>query len=169
MKNRYLIVVCVAIAIFILIWIPYKKVIIFMPLEEQEVFYYAGLHNKERFQILYTHSIHRSDVLETYRVTKQNNIQLVSMIYEDLAVGMPGYAEEGQKLEIKNGKYILSYDDEELSEFILFVANIDMDLKLLVRDQAVDLKKALKPGHSYVVKIKYISIAQCIKGISLVK
>ena len=48
-----------------------------------------------------------------------NEFQLVSMEYSDVAIGMPGYAEEGQTLIYEDGIYTLQYMMQHLKEFHL--------------------------------------------------
>ena len=81
--------------------------------------YYLPLENELNFKLVFTHSIHLSDVIETYEVMATKDIQLLSMEYSDVAIGMPGYAEEGQTLIYEDGVYTLSYDDAILAEFHL--------------------------------------------------
>lgn len=127
--------------------------------------FYINVQKDKNFKIRFTHSIHLTDVLESYQVTKSNKIKLVSMEYEDVAVGMPAYAEEGQKLKYENGKYLLSYDDEKIIDnFTLYVGNIDMDLYFIYRNETYNLKKELKKGRSYLFEVKKISFYQLMKG-----
>ena len=62
---------------------------------EHPTMYYLTLEDERRFQIVFTHSIHLSDVIETYEVMDTYDIRLHSMVYSDVAIGMPRYAEEG--------------------------------------------------------------------------
>ena len=62
--------------------------------------YYVPLKNTNSFQIRYVHSIHLTDVIESYEVTADQKIRLLSMQYEDLAIGLPGYAEEGETFSV---------------------------------------------------------------------
>ena len=56
-------------------------------------------------------------MLEHYRYTAENHIQMFGMEYEDLAIGMPGYAEEGQTLTQQDGKYYLQFEEADTGKF----------------------------------------------------
>lgn len=127
--------------------------------------FYIHVQEDKKFQIRFTHSIHLTDVIESYEITKSNEIKLVSMEYEDVAVGMPAYAEEGQSISYEKGKYVLAYDDEKvLNHFTLYIGNIDIDLYFYYNNESYNLKKQLEKGRSYLFKIEKISFYQFMKG-----
>lgn len=76
------------------------------------------------------------------------------MEYEDVAVGMPAHAEEGQTLTYENGKYKLEYENTTMDQFTLYIGNIDLDLYVNYGDKNYNLKKSLKRGNSYVFEVK---------------
>ncbi|RKQ19005.1 DUF1850 domain-containing protein [Ureibacillus endophyticus] len=125
---------------------------------------YINISNENEFQIRYTHSIHRTDVLETYEITKTKDLKLVSMEYEDVSIGMPAYAEEGERLTYENGRYILSYEDKVLSDFTIYIGNIDMDLSFIYNQQSYNLKKHLEKGKSYLFQVEKVSLFEKWKG-----
>ena len=118
----------------------------------------------EEFQIIYTHSIHLSDVIETYKVADNDQIQLISMEYEDVAIGMPGHAEEGETLIYAGGQYTLSYDSRYLPSFTMHISNISSKQHFSYNDELFDLKVYLQRGSSYFFEIKKISLFQQWKG-----
>lgn len=126
--------------------------------------HYVPTEGDQSFQIRYTHSIHKTDVVESYKIINKSKIQLLKMVYTDLAIGLPGYAEEGQTFEEKDGKYILTYNNEVIDSFTILIGNIDLDLVLQYGNNEIDLKKSLERGKSYLVEVKKISIYQQMKG-----
>lgn len=66
---------------------------------------------------------------------------MLGMEYEDLAIGMPGYAEENQTLTQRDGKYYLQFDNETIENFTIYIGDIDLDLVLAYKDYEYDLKK----------------------------
>ena len=110
------------------------------------------------FQLIFTHSIHLTDVIETYEALETNELRLVSMEYEDVAIGMPAYAEEGQTLIYEDGKYKLSYERAVLPNFTLYIGDIDYELLLVYQGEKIDLKKRLQRGKSYVITLHTISL-----------
>lgn len=126
--------------------------------------FYIELSGEEVFQIRYTHSIHLTDVLETYEITNTNELKLVSMEYEDVAIGMPSYAQEGESIAYNNGKYILSYENKRLPDFTLYVGDIETELYFIYNNYPYNLKTILQRGKSYLFQVKRISLFEKWKG-----
>lgn len=129
--------------------------------------HFVELEEKDSFQIIFTHTIHLSDVIESYRVLESNDIQMVSMQYSDVAIGMPGYAEEGQTLSYENGIYTLKYDEAVLNHFILHIGDVDKKLDFHYNEKNFNLKEELERGKSYVFEVKKISLFAKVKGVKL--
>lgn len=154
--------------LLIILFIPLEKALTFTETRvEKARIYYLPLQKEQQFQLLFMHSIHKTDVIESYEVLPNNELRLLSMQYEDVAIGMPGYAEEGQTLTYDKGIYTLSYDDATLPSFNLFIANIDATLQLIYQSNYVDLKKQLEKGKSYVFEVKKLSLYDRMKGVRL--
>lgn len=134
---------------------------------EHPTIHFVALEKKESFQIIFTHTIHLTDVIENYRVLDSNDIQLVSMQYSDVAIGMPGYAEEGQTLSYENGVYTLIYDKAVLNDFILHIGNVDKKLDFHYNGKNFNLKEELERGKSYVFEVKKISLFEKVEGVKL--
>lgn len=152
--------------------------VMFLPLQKMFTFtetrkeypevHYIPISAEQEFRIRYTHSIHKSDVLETYRYVKGNRIQMMEMEYEDLAIGMPGYAEENQTFIQQDGKYILRFnDDRELNNFTIYIGDLDLDLVFDYEDREYNLKKDLQRGKSYLFEIKRLSLYEQWKGVRM--
>lgn len=151
-----------------LCFIPFFQVCTFTETRtEHPTIHFISLEKQDRFQIMFTHTIHLSDVIETYSVLESNEIQLVSMQYSDVAIGMPGYAEEGQTLSYENGVYTLKYDKAVLTDFILHIGDVDNKLEFYYNEKSFDLKAELDRGKSYVFKVKKISLFEKVKGVKL--
>ena len=129
--------------------------------------HYVSVNKEKLFQIKFTHSIHLTDVIESYELEPSRNIRLVSMEYEDVAIGMPSYAEEGQSLTYDNGVYTLRYDDAIIKDFAMYIGNVDYDLLFLYEGKVIDLKKELTKGDSYLFQAQKISLYEKMKGVKL--
>ncbi|MEK5215176.1 DUF1850 domain-containing protein [Psychrobacillus sp. FSL H8-0487] len=134
---------------------------------EHPSIHFIPLEKKDHFQIIFTHTIHLTDVIENYRVLESNEIKLASMQYSDVAIGMPGYAEEGQTLSYENGVYTLKYDKAVLKDFILHIGDVDNKLDFHYNEKSFDLKEELDRGKSYEFKVKKISLFEKVKGVEL--
>lgn len=167
MKKRFvvsIVFICCVAAIFI----PFQKALVFTETRnEQSDLSYLLLNSGNDFQIVFTHSIHLSDVIESYRVLTSNEFQLISMEYSDVAIGMPGYAEEGQTLTYEDGVYTLRYDDAKLPHFTLHIGAVQHKLILRYGDKKYDLKNNLVTGKSYFTEIRKISFYEKMKGVKL--
>ena len=149
-----------------ILFVPFKHVFSF---EETRTsngqVVYIPLHKDElAFQFIYTHSIHLPDVVEYYEVTNDFFIRAIAMEYEDLAIGMPGYAEEGETLTIEDGKYRLTSATNSVPSVTMHIGNISSKQHFLYAGVEYDLKKVLKKGSSYLFRLKKISIFQWWKG-----
>jgi len=127
--------------------------------------FYINVSKENGFQIRFTHSIHLTDVLESYEIQGSKELKLVSMEYEDVAIGMPAYAEEDQTLTYENGKYTISYKNKTLDNFTLYVGDVDYDLYFRYNDKEYNLKNALERGSSYLFEVKTVSIYDKLKGV----
>lgn len=165
MKKWVLIVVALLVAAT-LYFMPLKYVLTFTETRTNEPnVYYIALNHNQQFEIIFTHSIHKTDVVEHYKVLPTGQIQLMSMEYEDVAIGMPGYAEEGQTLIYEDGIYTLSYEEAILPNFSLYIGDVDAALTLFSAGHAIDLKEQLLPGKSYVVEAQKLSFYEKLKGV----
>lgn len=146
-------------------FLPVKNALLFTETraENGETFYVL-MSEDRNFDIRYVHSIHLTDVFESYEVTKDNQIRLLSMSYENLSIGLPGEAGEGETLELKDGVYTLTYRDRVIDAFRLHIGRVDADLALRYMGVEIDLKKQLEKGKSYVFEVQKMSVYQLMKG-----
>ena len=165
MKKFFAIISSLAI-VCIILFVPYKQVFSFEETRTSngQVVYIPFHSDTPTFQLIYTHSIHLSDVVEYYEVTDDFFMKALAMEYEDLAIGMPGYAEEGETLTMEDGKYRLTFASNIMPSFTLHISNISSKQHFLYDGVEYDLKKVLKKGSSYLFCLKKISIFQWWKG-----
>lgn len=129
--------------------------------------FFLPLINDDEFQIRYVHSIHLTDVIETYEVMDEKKIRLLSMTYENLGIGLPGYAVEGEAISLKNGMYTLTYNDEVIETFTIFIGDVDAELAFGYDGNEVNLKEHFDKGRSYVFCVTKLSFYQMLKGVDL--
>ncbi|KGR79325.1 DUF1850 domain-containing protein [Ureibacillus manganicus] len=154
--------------VIIFLFIPIFKVFSFTETRTNNPqLYYINVSNETSFQFRFTHSIHRTDVLENYKITNSNKLKLVSMEYEDVSIGMPAYAEEGQSITYENGKYKLYFEEKIIDNFTLYVGDVDYDLFILYDGKEYNLKQSLKRGNSYLFEVTTVSLYDKLKGVLL--
>ncbi|MER2090054.1 MAG: DUF1850 domain-containing protein [Sporosarcina sp.] len=129
--------------------------------------FYMPLNSENKFQIRYVHSIHLTDVIESYEVTADQEIRLLSMQYENMAIGLPGYAEEGETFSFQDGVYTLTYDDKVIDSFVMLIGDVDAELAFVYRDEELNLKKQLVRGKSYTFRVAKLSLYQMLKGVTI--
>ena len=142
-QRKFIITVLLSICLCIIIFLPLQKVFTFTEARiAHPKVHYIPILDEQTFQIRYTHSIHKSDVLESYQYIKGNRIEMLEMEYEDLAIGMPGYAEENQTLIQRNGKYVLQFNNSAiLDNFTIYIGDLDLDLVFNYAEREYDLKR----------------------------
>lgn len=153
---------CLLLAFFFL---PMKQALLFTEtrVENGEMFY-ALMEEEKQFEIRYVHSIHLTDVMEFYEATEDGQIRMLSMSYENLSIGLPGEAGEGETLELKDGVYTLTYSDRIIDSFRLHIGRVDADLALRYMGVEIDLKQQLEKGKSYEFKVHRMTYYQLLKG-----
>lgn len=160
-----LFLVCVIVIFFLF---PIKQVFIFTETRTtSENLFYVPMSESSEFQIRYVHSIHLTDVIESYEVTAEQKIRLVSMTYENLGIGLPGYAGEGETFSMTNGMYTLTYDNKVLESFTMLIGNVDAELAFHYDGEEIDLKEHLTKGKSYTFGISKLSYYKILKGVNL--
>lgn len=146
-------------------FLPIKNVLLFTETrtENGETFY-MSMDREKQFEIRYVHSIHLTDVVELYEATEDCFIRMLSMSYENLSIGLPGGAGEGEVLELKDGVYTLTYRDRVIEAFRLHIGRVDADLALRYKGAEIDLKKHLEKGKTYEFKVHKMTVYQLMKG-----
>ncbi|GKV54783.1 hypothetical protein NCCP2222_07300 [Sporosarcina sp. NCCP-2222] len=152
----------------IFFFLPFQKAFTFTEYRtDHPAVFYLKQSGETEFQIRYVHSIFLSNVLETYQVVQRDKIKMLSMKYEDVGIGLPAYAEEGETLTIKDGVYTLSYDNRVIESFVLYVGDVDADLAFKYKQHEYDLKQHLTRGKSYLFRMERITLFQMMKGVNL--
>lgn len=154
--------------ILFLFFIPIKNVLLFTEQKTNNPeSYYIPLTENNEFQIRYVHSIHLTDVFETYEVTHDKRIRFKSMTYENIGIGLPGSAGEGETFSTIDDLYALTYDDRVIDSFTMFIATIDTELAFRYGEKEFNLKEKLVKGKSYKLSVVKLSTYQMLKGVSL--
>lgn len=168
MKLRKIILLLtflIGIILLIVLFYPYRQMIVLEEVRsEQPTAYYLPLHEDRQFQVNYIHSIHLSNVKEQYRITDNGKLRFEFMQYEDVAIGLPGYAEEGETLQIEDGVYTLTFENRVIDSFVLYVGRVDADLSLRYEQQDYHLKEFLQKGHSYEFHVAKVPNYELLKG-----
>lgn len=171
MKTRKIILLLtflIGIVMLVVLFYPYRQMIVLEEVRsEQPKAYYLPLHKDRNFQVNYIHSIHLSNVKEQYRITDDGKLRFEFMQYEDVAIGLPGYAEEGETLHVEDGVYTLTFEKRVIDSFVLYVGRVNADLSLRYEQQEYHLKEFLEKGHSYEFHVMKVPNYKLLKGVRL--
>ena len=153
----------------VIVWFyPYREMIVLQEVRsEQPATYYLPLHGDRNFQVNYIHSIHLTNVKEQYRITDNGKLRFEFMQYEDVAIGLPGYAEEGETLQVEDGVYTLTFENRVIDSFVLYVGRVNTDLSLRYGQHDYHLKEFLQKGHSYEFLVEKVSNYKLLRGVGL--
>ncbi|ARK25590.1 hypothetical protein SporoP37_13620 [Sporosarcina sp. P37] len=158
-------IVLTGIVLLIALFYPYRQIIVLEEVRsEQHEVYYLPLREDRHFQINYIHSIHLSNVKEQYLITENEKLRFECMQYEDVAIGLPGYAEEGETLQVEDGVYTLTFENRVIDSFVLYVGRVNADLSLRYQQKDYHLKEFLQKGHSYEFYVAKVSNYELLKG-----
>ncbi|MBD7907320.1 DUF1850 domain-containing protein [Sporosarcina gallistercoris] len=149
--------------------IPVKQAFTFSEIrtEKPKLAYYIMDADSE-FQIRYVHSIFLTDVLETYRVQPDASLKFLTMRYEDVGIGLPAYAEEGETLDVtEDGMYTLTYQDKVIDSFVMYIGDVDAQLAFRYKGIETDLKAYLQRGQSYEFRVEKLTLYELMKGVNL--
>ncbi|WP_153731973.1 DUF1850 domain-containing protein [Sporosarcina obsidiansis] len=154
--------------VFVLVFYPYKEVIVLEEVRsEQPISYYLPLHSDRHFQVNYIHSIHLSNVKEQYKITENEKLRFEFMQYEDVAIGLPGYAEEGETLKVEDGVYTLTFENRVIDSFVLYIGRVNADLSLQYEHKSYHMKDFLQRGHSYDFRVTKMSNFDLMRGVRI--
>lgn len=162
--------VLLVVVIISVLLIPFRQAFTFTETRtEQPEMVYRLLSDESEFRIRYVHSIFLTNVYETYQVQRENGmLKFLTMEYEDVGIGLPGYADEGETLSVtEDGIYTLTYQDKVIDSFVLYIGDVDAQLAFGYKGVETDLKAYLQRGHSYEFRVKRLSLYELLKGVNL--
>ena len=153
----------------LLFLVPIKQAFTFTETRtDNPVMAYEFVSDDMKFQIRYVHSIFLTDVVETYRLQPDESLKFLTMRYEDVGIGLPAYAEEGESLDVsEEGIYTLTYEDKVIDSFVLYIGNVDAQLAFRYQGNETDLKTILQRGKSYEFRVKKLTFIEILKGVNL--
>ncbi|WP_194841019.1 DUF1850 domain-containing protein [Sporosarcina cascadiensis] len=168
LKNILLLAALPVGAGLIFLFYPFKEVIVLEEVRsEKPTSYFLSLHTDRHFQVNYIHSIHLSNVKEQYKITENEKLRFEFMQYEDVAIGLPGYAEKGETLEVEDGIYTLTFEDRVIDSFVLYVGRVNTDLSLRYEQRDYHLKDHLQKGQSYDFHVTKVSNFEWLRGVRI--
>lgn len=174
MKNRiiykkYFLLAALIIVISALIFIPFKRAVLFQYQNSEKLLAFIPISNSDTFKIKYTHSINLSDVVESYNITKENQIRQYELSYEDFAVGMPENAAEGETFVQKDGKYYIKNMNRVFPFFDLRTGKVRANHTIIFKEKEYPLSKVIKPGTWIRIKVGRLNGFQLMKGVNIIE
>lgn len=157
----------VIIFISVALIIPYKKALVFQYEDTNHVLAFIPISKETQFKMRYTHSIHRTDVVESYRITRENDLWLYELMYEDFAIGMPSNAEEGEKFLVKDGKYYLKNMKRSFSSIDLRTGKVRANHTVIYRNREYPLSRFIEPGTWVRISVKELNLWRQMEGVNI--
>lgn len=168
-RSYFVLLILIIILPIIFMYIPSQLALVFTQPEKGTIISYIPISAEDTFKIKYVHSIHLSDVIESYKITEQNVIQQYELEFEELAVGMPSEAAEGEVFEVKDGKYLIRNMDRKFDSFILRLGQVRANHTLVYKKHAYPLSSVIEPGTRVRVKVEKISLIQKMEGVNIIE
>lgn len=166
-RRKCFSILFILLATLFLLLTPYRTALVFEYENSGQVLAYLPMAKGEVFELKYTHSIHRSDVIERYEMTKDLDIRLFSMTYEDFAVGMPEHAANGEVFQHKNGKYYITNMNRIFPSIDLRTGKVRAEHTLRYKDKDYPLSSYIEPGTWIRIKGAKLNLWQQWRGVKV--
>lgn len=160
--NKSIIILLSVFFIFFVLMVPFFPHIMIIHGESQNIVLQKSIRSGENFSIKFTHSIHLTPVQETYSIDKNLNIVLSQLSFDTYGVGIPSDLQDGEKIELKNGKIIIKNMNRIFPYINLRVGQVIADHRLLFENESVILSEVVKPGSFIQIRAKKISALQLL-------
>ncbi len=159
-SPRYSITIILFLIIIVTTFYPYKDVLIIADGYTKELIQIYQLPNK-KFEINYIHSVHKTPVREFYQV-ENKKIKLYKVEFENYGVGMPADLAEGEKIDLSNGKIIITNMNHNYTKIDLRTGQLIANHQLLINNNIIFFSKIVQPGSWITLTTKKISFLQFI-------
>ncbi|WP_176717328.1 DUF1850 domain-containing protein [Vulcanibacillus modesticaldus] len=116
------------------------------------------------FKIRFIHSIHLTPVEEFYSVSEDMNIVLNELHFDTYSVGMPSELNEGEQIELKDGKIIIKNMRRVFPYIDLRVGQVIANHSLTINEQTIKLSDITPPGTWVRIQINKLSILELFWG-----
>src|SRR5699024_585425 len=133
---------------------------------------YDPLKKDQSVQNIFRQAIPLTDVVEKYEIINNNNILQNEIVYEELGIGMPSNAVEGQDFEYEDGKYHIKNLNNVFPEMNIRNGKTVSEHRLLWGDADDMQHKVLfndffEPGGWFKVKYTKLSLFKTWKEVKI--
>lgn len=144
--------------------VPFFPHLVVMDGQTNKTLYQTAMMPKETFVIRYIHSIHLTPVKEIYQISNDADIILQEVHFDTFSVGMPSELNEGEVLELKDGKIMIKNMNRQLPFIDLRIGQVIANHTLIINDTTVQLSKIAPPGSWVRIKATRLSMFELVKG-----
>lgn len=156
--NLKLIIALILIFFLIVSVIPIYTYFIILDGETGQIIYKKKIEVDEQFAIKYIHSIHLTPVLEQYQINSDYMIVLNEVQFNTYSVGMPSELNEGEKIKLEDGKFIIENMKRELPVIDLRLGQVIANHQLFIDDKSFELSKIAPPGSWIRITVSKLNI-----------
>ena len=144
------------ISIIIIGFVPLFPSLVIYEGDQREIVYHTDINQSSTFSIRYIHSIHLTPVEEDYQINDHLQIVLNRLSFDTYSVGMPSGLNDGEELELSDGKMIITKMDRTFPYIDLRVGQVISDHTLMIKNKKIKLGDIAKPGS--VVRIQVVKL-----------
>jgi len=157
--------VLLAMIMLLIMFLPLFSYFIIIDGQSGIILYKTPIEVKDQFSIKFIHSTNLTPVEELYRVDKDLNIQLFELHFDTYSVGMESSLNEGELLELKDGKIIIKNMNRVFPYIDLRVGQIIANHTITINDRDLVLSNIISPGSLVRIQVRKLSILD-ILGVS---
>ena len=171
--KRWLLVFSIIIIITgVLLFVPFKSVLVFLDENTDDVVAYVPLKSGDTFQIIFVHSIHLTDVTEKYELTKDSQIKQYEMIFSDFGIGMPYEVKDHEEIFYEDGFYHVLKMNNRFDSLKIRNGKTVSEHRFIwkekeKKEQKIDFNNYFKPGAWFTVKSDKLSMLDIWKEVKI--
>lgn len=150
--------------------IPLKSALVFYKENTNQLEAYLPLKTGDTFQLIWKHSIHLTDVEEKYEIQQNGDIKQYEIVFEHFGIGMPSYAQEGEKFVHEDGKYHIKNMNHLFPDIKLRNGKVVSENRIVWGNNnkhIAPLNNFFKPGDWFTLKIQRLSLWDYLRGVKI--
>lgn len=156
------ILVLLAILMLLIIFLPLFTYFVIADGQSGTILYKTPIEAEDQFAIKFIHSTHLTPVEEIYRVDKDLNIQLFELHFDSYGVGMESSLNEGELLELRDGKIIIKNMNRIFPYIDLRVGQVIANHTITIDNFNVELSNITSTGSQIRIQVKKLSILEIL-------
>lgn len=159
-KKEGLLFLLLLTLLFLIIAFPFFPHLIIIDGKHKKLLFKSSLADSDEFVISFIHSTNLTPVDDYFKIEKDYTITLMESHFESYSVGMPSELNEGEVLELKNGKIIIKNMNRNLPYIDLRIGQLVANHTLIINNKTIPFKIIASPGSMVKIKAEKLSLLQ---------